>query len=256
MAVSIIALVVAVAGVGVAAIPGSDGKITSCFNKKSGALRVVDAKKKCRKGEKRVAWNQTGPQGIQGTQGPQGDQGTPGSDAQFNGAAAAGDLTGTYPAPEVKGNAIGSAEVAPNALNATDIDEGSFNLNTPIVDARESGNCTLTTAEFISCAQVDVDGISGSSHKFLVIATASWYGTAGSGANDEGSCAISWDEGGETYQFGQTGDEHNDAGTAARLAFQMVMEAGGDDTFRLNCIERVGQVVVNRARISVVRLAD
>jgi hypothetical protein len=43
-----------------------------------------------------------GPKGDAGAPGPQGPQGPPGSDAQFNGAAAAGDLAGTYPAPTLR----------------------------------------------------------------------------------------------------------------------------------------------------------
>ena len=78
LVVSIVALIVALAGVGVAAIPSSDGTITGCFASKTGALRVVDEKKKCRRGEKRIAWNQRGQPGTPGEQGPAGPQGAQG----------------------------------------------------------------------------------------------------------------------------------------------------------------------------------
>lgn len=42
-----------------------------------------------------------GTQGVEGIQGVQGIQGEPGSDAQFDGATAGGDLSGTYPDPQI-----------------------------------------------------------------------------------------------------------------------------------------------------------
>ena len=121
-----LAIVLAASGVGIAAIPGKGGVIRSCYAKKTGALRVIDTGKRCKRGEKLLTWNNKGatgapglpgakgdpgPQGAAGTPGdtgPQGPAGTPGSDAQFNGATAGGALTGTYPNP-----AIGDGRVAP-----------------------------------------------------------------------------------------------------------------------------------------------
>jgi hypothetical protein len=68
-----------------AAIPGAGGLITGCYNRTSGALRVIDAQavpaQKCTTKETQLTWNQTGPQGLtgpQGTPGLQGPQGLPG----------------------------------------------------------------------------------------------------------------------------------------------------------------------------------
>jgi hypothetical protein len=80
-----LALVVALGGVGIAAIPGSDGVINACYAKKNGDVRVVKAGKKCKKGEKTISWNQQGPPGPAGPQGAQGAQGTQGV-AGTNGA--------------------------------------------------------------------------------------------------------------------------------------------------------------------------
>jgi hypothetical protein len=78
-----------------------------------------------------------GPAGTQGPAGPQGPQGAPGSDTQFNGAAAAGDLAGMYPNPTIASDAVGSAEVDDNSLRLRDTAErsGSTQINPPAIAA-------------------------------------------------------------------------------------------------------------------------
>jgi hypothetical protein len=85
--IAVIALVVAGAGTAVAAIPGDDGVISSCYSTKSGDLRVIDLAKgqKCGNMETSLAWNRTGPQGPQG---PKGDLGAPGISHGFQSSAA------------------------------------------------------------------------------------------------------------------------------------------------------------------------
>ena len=83
LAVLIIVLAVAFAGVAWAGIPGSDGVINSCYNASSnpsGQLRVIDAAAgaKCAKNEKALTFNQIGPKGDQGVQGIQGIPGVAG----------------------------------------------------------------------------------------------------------------------------------------------------------------------------------
>jgi hypothetical protein len=85
------AFVVATSGIAIGAIPGKDGKITACYAKDDGATRLIDAKKKCRKGEKRIAWNQRGRAGRTGAAGTNGVNGTNGA----NGVPAASMLTGS-----------------------------------------------------------------------------------------------------------------------------------------------------------------
>lgn len=79
--------VLAVVGVGYAAIPSADGVIHSCYNASanpSGQLRVIDAEAgaKCAKNEKALAFNQKGPKGDPGAQGPKGDAGPQGTQGE------------------------------------------------------------------------------------------------------------------------------------------------------------------------------
>src|SRR3954451_2393263 len=75
-----LALVVAVTGVGIAAIPAGNGVISACYAKKGGAVRVIDTakKQKCTRKEKALSFNQKGLPGPKGDTGAQGAQGGPG----------------------------------------------------------------------------------------------------------------------------------------------------------------------------------
>jgi hypothetical protein len=127
----VVAVVLAASGFAVAAIP-SGGVIHGCFAKRTGALRVIGSRKHCARGEQALSWNQQGkpglpgPQGKPGLPGQQGPQGVPGSDAQFNGAGAGGDLTGTFPAPQIRAGAVTADKVAPNSLTGNEIDESTL----------------------------------------------------------------------------------------------------------------------------------
>lgn len=66
-----------------AAIPSKPQKVfTACYKKSNGAVRLVDSKKKCAKGEARTTWNQAGVKGAPGAAGvagPAGAAGAPGA---------------------------------------------------------------------------------------------------------------------------------------------------------------------------------
>jgi Collagen triple helix repeat (20 copies) len=78
------------AGLAYAAIPGADGTINGCYEKRTGLLRVIDAEagKKCLSIETPISWNQKGlkgdqgSQGLQGQRGLQGEQGVPGAEGE------------------------------------------------------------------------------------------------------------------------------------------------------------------------------
>src|SRR6476660_8014630 len=86
---ALVSALVLLVGVATGAIPGSsDGKISACYGKVGGIVRVIDVDKgeKCSTAlEKPLAWNVAGPagrDGAQGPPGPQGEQGQPGADAR------------------------------------------------------------------------------------------------------------------------------------------------------------------------------
>lgn len=94
LAVSITVAVCLGAGVATGAIPGSGGKLSACYGKIGGVVRLIDVEKtppeKCTSLERAISWNQAGqpgapgpagadgPGGADGAAGPKGDKGDPG----------------------------------------------------------------------------------------------------------------------------------------------------------------------------------
>src|SRR5689334_21469592 len=74
MAIAVVALVAACCGLAVAA-SSSSPVIRWCVNRKTGAPRPNG---KGRRGERRISWSQTGPQGSTGARGPAGPAGATG----------------------------------------------------------------------------------------------------------------------------------------------------------------------------------
>lgn len=73
-----LALFVVLGGVGIASIPGPDGRIHACYADSRGSMRIVDSEASCETGESRITFNQTGPQGPAGAAGPAGQRGPSG----------------------------------------------------------------------------------------------------------------------------------------------------------------------------------
>lgn len=79
---------------GAAKLVGKDGKVYACYQakgKSKGAVRLVAKKGHCRRGEKKVSWNVSGPAGQAGQSGESGSAGAPGA-AGETGAAATSTL--------------------------------------------------------------------------------------------------------------------------------------------------------------------
>ncbi|MEZ5406043.1 MAG: hypothetical protein R3F23_07705, partial [Verrucomicrobiia bacterium] len=64
-----------------------------------------------------------GADGLPGAQGPQGEVGPPGTN--FLNAPAGGDLTGTYPDPQIKDNAVNSAKILDGSVGTVDLADSS-----------------------------------------------------------------------------------------------------------------------------------
>jgi hypothetical protein len=70
----------AIALLALAAAPAAGAAtIYACVSKKSGAMRIVSAKTKCRHGEHKLSWSSTGPAGPAGAPGAPGAAGAPGA---------------------------------------------------------------------------------------------------------------------------------------------------------------------------------
>jgi hypothetical protein len=149
-----LALVFAMSGGAIAATGGfsSGGKLQACVNEE-GTLKLLKSGKHCKKGQKTVAWNMTGPAGPAGTkgatgsgtpgtlgatgkEGPQGKEGTKGSPGPgIKWAVVKGD--GTSIIAQSGGISISShftggyylnfgSPVAGHAISATIYDKGGF----------------------------------------------------------------------------------------------------------------------------------
>jgi|SRR5919108_3096166 hypothetical protein len=93
--VSLMALVLAMGGFAMAAIPDGNGVINGCYKKKKGTLRLVSRSGKCKKSERAISWNQKGAAGAAGQAGARGDKGDKG-DTGDTGAAGATNVVERY----------------------------------------------------------------------------------------------------------------------------------------------------------------
>lgn len=150
-AIGMLALFVALGGTSYAATGGftSNGQLQACVGE-SGGVTIVKAGKKCRRGQQRVSWNQTGPAGAKGATGATGAAGA-------NGAAGATGSAGAPGAPGapavtlwarvkadgtlVSGSGVTAAEGSGGIYNVT------FNRN--VTSCGVSGTLNLGAAEII-----------------------------------------------------------------------------------------------------------
>ena len=83
------------------ASPAGAALVKACVKKKTGEMRFLTGTKqtKCKKGWKKITWNQKGPQGSPGSQGPQGSTGATGPKMVVKDGAGnvAGPLAALFP---------------------------------------------------------------------------------------------------------------------------------------------------------------
>jgi hypothetical protein len=105
-------------------VPSKRGLYAACYEKTTGAMRVIRAFKGCRRGaEYRMVWARTGPPGPPGPQGPTGEGGVPGERGAQGEAGGAGP-TGPPGAPGSPGPAGPAGPVGPPGPPGADGPQG------------------------------------------------------------------------------------------------------------------------------------
>lgn len=177
-------------------IPSPSGVFTGCYNKTSGALRLIDPARgqHCAATETQVTWNQkgqTGPAGPAGPAGPQGPQGVPGAtgpvgpqgpqgptgpgllawayvNANGTVASSSGNVTVANPGPGSYciGVTGGTAHVAVASLDSLENTGGTVQAG--VFDA---SGCPANAAniDVITRPQSQDGGLPGVNHAFYII---------------------------------------------------------------------------------------
>jgi hypothetical protein len=162
-ALGALALFVALGGTGYAASGGftSNGKLQGCVGE-SGGLTLLKAGKHCKRGQKTVAWNQTGPAGAKGapgaasTPGTSGPAGAPGKD----GAPGTALAYGTFEArgalePETHSKALATANVDHVATGVYCFKSLSFAPNTAMVAPNNAFAANMTIVSVLVSTKVN-----------------------------------------------------------------------------------------------------
>jgi hypothetical protein len=137
-----IGLVAASAGqVARAAIPDASGLIHGCYTASEGDVRIVDPNgPACRRHERSIQWNQTGPQGAPGVQGPAGPAG-------LSHAVQTDNASPSFTAVEVSGDVA-----QPTAVLAWALPPGNYTLQANVSVYAQFPFGTLTPFVHVVCS--------------------------------------------------------------------------------------------------------
>ena len=159
--------------------PGAATKaktVRACYHKKTGAVRVMTGRRRCRRGERHVTLNQRGSRGPRGSEGPpgpagpaglsggpsqisgpQGVQGPPGSNGSAGPTGATGPTGPTGPSSSIEAQ-------NPGPVSITGVDTGSANslVTLPGVNAgnylliarAQLGSAPTTASEIVCTASL------------------------------------------------------------------------------------------------------
>jgi hypothetical protein len=190
--ITALALVVAVAGLALAANPSKDGTVVACVNKKTKSMRLADSKGRCRRSESKLTWNQRGPAGTTGAAGQTGATGTNGSPG---GTGAAGPTGPAGASGATTARSLKAAEVTTTSVTEADIDSHTVTVTVPAgggivmlgvnYDAKTSDVSNACTAVYEGSTRLGGMGC----------VTSTTY------TRGHGSLAVSADEGSHTYTF-------------------------------------------------------
>ena len=153
-----LALVLAMSGFAVAAIPSRDGQIRACYKTRGGAVRLVDTER-CRRGERRISWSQTGRPGAPGPVGAPGAPGATGAAgrAGADGAPGRNGVDGADGADILK--ASGTMSINPQNVNGGDCAVIVFPPGSPTLD--EGDVVSITPTDLPNRLVIQEYGIAG-----------------------------------------------------------------------------------------------
>jgi hypothetical protein len=142
--VGAIVLLMPAAASAVAPVAGAT-TIHACVSKKSGAMRIVSAKAKCKRGEHKLSWGSTGPTGPAGAAGATGAVGAPGANGV--GVDFASENAGPVSLAEGEKGAVVVAETIP---------AGSYFASAKTVIVATKGKSGVSVG--VVCELVDTTG--------------------------------------------------------------------------------------------------